>query len=140
MNSCQTMVEGQCFVNGNPFTFSLPTPLWLCSFRGGLDTVNDQTGEYSYYTTHKDKEIMFHVSTLLPYNATDSQQVSLGLGLWCVSVFVCVCVCVCVLCMDMTCVDVACGCNVFGYMYSKSLVDSVKPLCGLKYMYEWKYA
>eukprot|EP00731_Ephydatia_muelleri_P015189 Em0008g909a len=44
-------------------------------FRGGLDTVNDQTGEYSYYTTHKDKEIMFHVSTLLPYNATDSQQV-----------------------------------------------------------------
>ena len=59
------------------------------SFRGGLDTCNDQTGEYSYYTTHKDREIMFHVSTLLPYNATDSQQV-------CVCVWgVCACVCVC---------------------------------------------
>ena len=74
----------------------------LCSFRGGLDTANDQTGEYSYYTTHKDKEIMFHVSTLLPYNATDSQQVSLC----CVCVCVCVCVhtlracvCVCTMCV-----------------------------------------
>ncbi|KAL5500671.1 hypothetical protein EMCRGX_G012265 [Ephydatia muelleri] len=53
----------------------------LKGFHGGLDTVNDQTGEYSCYTTHKDKDIMFHVlhppplSTLLPYNATDSQQV-----------------------------------------------------------------
>uniref|UniRef100_A0A5S6QFF8 Rap-GAP domain-containing protein n=1 Tax=Trichuris muris TaxID=70415 RepID=A0A5S6QFF8_TRIMR len=43
-------------------------------FRGGLDTVHGQTGEESIYTTFKEREIMFHVSTLLPYTAGDSQQ------------------------------------------------------------------
>ncbi|RNA18404.1 rap1 GTPase-activating 1-like isoform X7 [Brachionus plicatilis] len=43
-------------------------------FRGGLDTSHGQTGEYSVYEQFQDKEIMFHVSTLLPYNKNDSQQ------------------------------------------------------------------
>lgn len=33
------------------------------------------TGEYSVYTEFEDNEIMFHVSTLLPYTATNKQQV-----------------------------------------------------------------
>lgn len=48
----------------------------LIRFRGGLDIGSDQTGEESVYTTFKDREIMFHVSTLLPYDPLDSQQVS----------------------------------------------------------------
>ena len=43
-------------------------------YRGGLDTQFGQTGEYTFYTTHQDKEIMFHVATQLPYSETDSQQ------------------------------------------------------------------
>ena len=45
-------------------------------YRGGLDTCHDQTGEKSIYTEFKGQEIMFHVSTLLPYDASDRQQVS----------------------------------------------------------------
>jgi len=43
-------------------------------FKGGLDTTCGQTGDESVYETFYDKEIMFHVSTLLPYSKTDSQQ------------------------------------------------------------------
>ncbi|CAI9741328.1 rap1 GTPase-activating protein 1 isoform X4 [Octopus vulgaris] len=43
-------------------------------FRGGLDTSYGQTGDYSIYTNFRDNEIMFHVSTLLPYSEGDSQQ------------------------------------------------------------------
>lgn len=39
-----------------------------------MDTTHGQTGEYSIYETYQDKEIMFHVSTLLPYNKNDTQQ------------------------------------------------------------------
>lgn len=43
-------------------------------FRGGLDAHYGQTGEESVYTQFKDCEIMFHVSTLLPFTDGDSQQ------------------------------------------------------------------
>ncbi|XP_021372625.1 rap1 GTPase-activating protein 1-like isoform X3 [Mizuhopecten yessoensis] len=43
-------------------------------FRGGLDTHHSQTGETSVYTHLEDKEIMFHVSTLLPFTEADPQQ------------------------------------------------------------------
>ncbi|KAM7310878.1 rap1 GTPase-activating protein 1 isoform X2 [Ixodes scapularis] len=43
-------------------------------FRGGLDTQHGQTGQESFYTTFKGCEIMFHVSTLLPYTEGDVQQ------------------------------------------------------------------
>lgn len=45
-------------------------------YRGGLDVVKDQTGQFSYHTIFEEHEIMFHVSTLLPFTADDRQQVS----------------------------------------------------------------
>ncbi|XP_075761887.1 GTPase-activating Rap/Ran-GAP domain-like protein 3 isoform X1 [Pelodiscus sinensis] len=44
-------------------------------YRGGLDTKNDTTGIYSIYTVYQGHEIMFHVSTLLPYSKENKQQV-----------------------------------------------------------------
>ncbi|XP_026205812.1 rap1 GTPase-activating protein 1 isoform X3 [Anabas testudineus] len=43
-------------------------------FRGGLDVTHGQTGTESVYTSFYNKEIMFHVSTKLPYTEGDSQQ------------------------------------------------------------------
>ena len=48
-------------------------------FRGGLDIRGNMTGEDSMYTTHEEHEIMFHVSTMLPFSAEDSQQVRLNI-------------------------------------------------------------
>ncbi|KAK3825550.1 MAG: hypothetical protein J3Q66DRAFT_263335, partial [Benniella sp.] len=45
-------------------------------FSAGLDTRLGEAGEYSYYDTWGDGfEIMYHVSTLLPYNTGDRQQI-----------------------------------------------------------------
>ncbi|KAL8174797.1 UNVERIFIED_CONTAM: GTPase-activating Rap/Ran-GAP domain-like protein 3, partial [Gekko kuhli] len=44
-------------------------------YRGGLDTKNDTTGIYSVYTVYQGHEIMFHVSTMLPYSKENKQQV-----------------------------------------------------------------
>jgi hypothetical protein len=45
-------------------------------FRGDLDvSENGTTGRTSFYTRLRDFEIMFHVSTLLPYSACDTQQI-----------------------------------------------------------------
>ena len=43
-------------------------------YKGGLDTVHDLTGLYSVYTHWRNIEIMFHVSTLLPYEKNDPQK------------------------------------------------------------------
>ncbi|XP_048681385.2 rap1 GTPase-activating protein 1 isoform X8 [Caretta caretta] len=43
-------------------------------FRGGLDVTHGQTGTESVYCTFRSKEIMFHVSTKLPYTEGDAQQ------------------------------------------------------------------
>ncbi|XP_040565867.1 rap1 GTPase-activating protein 1 [Lepeophtheirus salmonis] len=43
-------------------------------YRGGLDTQYGQTGKHSYFETFQGREIMFHVSTLLPYTDNDPQQ------------------------------------------------------------------
>ena len=43
-------------------------------YRGGLDTQFGQTGEQSVFTEHCGKEVMYHVSTLLPFSETDPQQ------------------------------------------------------------------
>ncbi|XP_074704154.1 rap1 GTPase-activating protein 1 isoform X1 [Strix aluco] len=43
-------------------------------FRGGLDVTHGQTGSESIYCHFRDKEIMFHVSTKLPYTEGDAQQ------------------------------------------------------------------
>ncbi|XP_074528547.1 rap1 GTPase-activating protein 2-like isoform X1 [Halichoeres trimaculatus] len=43
-------------------------------FRGGLDVSHGQTGSQSVYTVHREQEIMFHVSTKLPFTEGDTQQ------------------------------------------------------------------
>ncbi|XP_044067352.1 rap1 GTPase-activating protein 1 isoform X6 [Siniperca chuatsi] len=43
-------------------------------FRGGLDVTHGQTGAESVYCNYRNKEVMFHVSTKLPYTEGDTQQ------------------------------------------------------------------
>ncbi|XP_064814269.1 signal-induced proliferation-associated 1-like protein 1, partial [Oncorhynchus masou masou] len=43
-------------------------------YRAQLDTKTDSTGTHSLYTTYKDYEVMFHVSTMLPYTPNSKQQ------------------------------------------------------------------
>ena len=44
-------------------------------YNGGLDIQNDMTGSQSYFTLFEEHQVMFHVSTLLPYSIEDTQQV-----------------------------------------------------------------
>ncbi|XP_051732610.1 rap1 GTPase-activating protein 2b isoform X11 [Ctenopharyngodon idella] len=44
-------------------------------FRGGLDVSHGQTGSQSVYTVFRGQELMFHISTKLPYTEGDMQQV-----------------------------------------------------------------
>ena len=44
-------------------------------FLGGLDGDRNFTGEDSVFVEYKDLEVMFHVSTLMPYTENDPQQV-----------------------------------------------------------------
>lgn len=61
----------------------LETELWPGGawdrFRGGLDVTHGQTGTESVYCNFRNKEIMFHVSTKLPYTEGDAQQVAWAL-------------------------------------------------------------
>ncbi|XP_037628057.1 rap1 GTPase-activating protein 1-like isoform X8 [Sebastes umbrosus] len=43
-------------------------------FRGGLDVTHGQTGTESVYCNYRNKEVMFHVSTKLPFTDGDTQQ------------------------------------------------------------------
>lgn len=43
-------------------------------YRGGLDIQNNHTGDEAIYEVFKEREIMFHVSTMLPYTENDPQQ------------------------------------------------------------------
>ncbi|KAL0275628.1 UNVERIFIED_CONTAM: hypothetical protein PYX00_003426 [Menopon gallinae] len=43
-------------------------------YRGGLDTQFGHTGEEAVYEIFREREVMFHVSTLLPYTDGDPQQ------------------------------------------------------------------
>ncbi|XP_056616490.1 signal-induced proliferation-associated 1-like protein 2 isoform X3 [Triplophysa dalaica] len=43
-------------------------------YRAQLDNKTDSTGSHSLYTTYKDYELMFHVSSLLPYTPNNRQQ------------------------------------------------------------------
>ena len=49
------------------------------NFKGGLDTRINSTGTTSVYTVFEGHEVMFHVSTMLPYSKENRQQVS-----WCI--------------------------------------------------------
>ncbi|GAM24621.1 hypothetical protein SAMD00019534_077960 [Acytostelium subglobosum LB1] len=44
-------------------------------YSAGLDVRNNTTGTHSLYTEFKGNEVMFHVSTLLPYTQGDPQQI-----------------------------------------------------------------
>ena len=43
-------------------------------FRGGLDVKSNTTGTHAYFTEYNESEIIFHVSTLLPYDDANEQQ------------------------------------------------------------------
>ncbi|KAM9301805.1 signal-induced proliferation-associated protein 1 [Gastrophryne carolinensis] len=43
-------------------------------YRAQLDNKTDSTGTHSLYTRYQDFEIMFHVSTMLPFTTSNSQQ------------------------------------------------------------------
>lgn len=45
-------------------------------YRAGLDVKSDSTGTYSVYASYQSCEVMFHVSTMLPYSANNRQQLS----------------------------------------------------------------
>ncbi|XP_054920980.1 signal-induced proliferation-associated protein 1-like [Dermacentor andersoni] len=45
------------------------------NYRAGLNNKSDTTGFYSVYSTYEDCEIMFHVSTMLPYTPSNKQQI-----------------------------------------------------------------
>ena len=44
-------------------------------YSGNLGSGNQLCGQWSLYTKHRDSEIMFHVSTLLPHSNTDKHQI-----------------------------------------------------------------
>jgi len=48
----------------------------FAGYRGDLDVKGGTTGRYSVYTRWRDLELMYHVSTLLPYNKQDKQQIA----------------------------------------------------------------
>ncbi|GMR34783.1 hypothetical protein PMAYCL1PPCAC_04978 [Pristionchus mayeri] len=43
-------------------------------YRGGLDTVYGQTGSETVFTEFRGREVIFHISTMLPYTVGDTQQ------------------------------------------------------------------
>uniref|UniRef100_A0A0K0FAP0 Signal-induced proliferation-associated 1-like protein 1 (inferred by orthology to a human protein) n=1 Tax=Strongyloides venezuelensis TaxID=75913 RepID=A0A0K0FAP0_STRVS len=43
-------------------------------YKGGLDTKADTTGTHSIYTEYQAHEIMFHISTMLPFTPNNKQQ------------------------------------------------------------------
>jgi RAP1 GTPase activating protein 1 len=43
-------------------------------YRGGLDVQNGQTGDSTIYEVFENREIIFHVSTMLPFSKNDQQQ------------------------------------------------------------------
>ncbi|XP_012236079.1 GTPase-activating Rap/Ran-GAP domain-like protein 3 isoform X2 [Linepithema humile] len=43
-------------------------------YRGGLDVKGDMTGKESFYTVYAGHEVMYHVSTVLPYSKDNPQQ------------------------------------------------------------------
>jgi len=76
--------ENEMFSNESPsdcfseFMESIAEKITLKGFeqyKGGLNTIDDSTGTHSYFTVFKGFEIMFHVSTCLPFSESNPQQV-----------------------------------------------------------------
>ncbi|XP_061457059.1 rap1 GTPase-activating protein 1 isoform X4 [Rhineura floridana] len=69
-----TTEESPAFVEFLEFLGQKVKLLEFKGFRGGLDVAHGQTGTESVYCNFRSKEIMFHVSTKLPYTEGDAQQ------------------------------------------------------------------
>jgi len=79
-------IESEILKNNNPselfinFLQLIATKVRLQDFRGyagDLDVQRDNTGKYSWYTKlHNEFEIMFHVSTEIPSDPNDDQQIA----------------------------------------------------------------
>ncbi|KAI8903148.1 hypothetical protein EDD86DRAFT_182723, partial [Gorgonomyces haynaldii] len=72
-----------CNVNGSlgfeKFLMCLGDKVELKGFKGftgGLDTRDNLTGTHSIYTKWRNFEVMFHVSTMIPFTPGDTQQVA----------------------------------------------------------------
>lgn len=52
----------------------------LCLLNACLCLTDDTTGTHSVYTVYHGHEIMFHVSTMLPYSKENKQQVRVNTG------------------------------------------------------------
>jgi len=61
-------------------------------FRGGLSVNGDTTGSHSVFGKYNGYSVMFHVSTLMPYTTSETQQVCNSPFFFFVF-FLCVCVC-----------------------------------------------
>ncbi|POI33810.1 hypothetical protein CIB84_002438 [Bambusicola thoracicus] len=66
------LTDDEMFSNGESFTFSLIDVFLLRILSFFAD---DTTGTFSIYTVYQGHEIMFHVSTMLPYSRENRQQV-----------------------------------------------------------------
>lgn len=53
-------------------------------YRGDLDVKTNSTGKFSVFRRWKGFEIMFHVSTLLPFSSGEEQQVH---EMWIIKVY-----------------------------------------------------
>lgn len=45
-------------------------------YAGGLDTTGDLTGSHAIYTTHADKQVVFHVAPFISCGGDDEQQIA----------------------------------------------------------------
>uniref|UniRef100_A0A8C2JBD5 Rap1 GTPase-activating protein 2-like n=1 Tax=Cyprinus carpio TaxID=7962 RepID=A0A8C2JBD5_CYPCA len=68
LNSC-------CFISKHLYFQYIFSLCLVFRFRGGLDVSHGQTGSQSVYTVFRGQELMFHISTKLPYTEGDIQQV-----------------------------------------------------------------
>ena len=92
------MIDHQSFHPSPPLPGDEVPLFGFDGFLGGLDNTSNLTGEASIYTNFAGHEIMYHVSTLLPYSPKDPQQVRCGQvtcmshDTACTMQFVCTCV------------------------------------------------
>lgn len=80
----------QNYISVNPFfskipKFSICFHLFLSHVTAPAD---DTTGIKSIYTVYQGHELMFHVSTMLPYSKENKQQVSVSVFCLCCIVYI----------------------------------------------------
>ena len=128
-------------------------------YRGGLDVVSDQTGENSVYTRYKGREIMFHVSTLLPFDESDPQHVCIRLYVlhtsctlyMCTYIYLCTCMycilhilyiqCMCTICIYlctcMYCILVLYTVYTYMYVHVRTCIYDICIYICVLYVYIW---